>query len=231
MNSKHFLVGAVILIFAVVIFALLHSPADNTGAAQRADNTGEAGPVSHSAWQSNQTPARRGAHERSNSANEDVQALLDRVQHMQREIASLKRQSDPSASTPPSEEPLSAAEQEAQERERTQQTTAFLEGNFVAEEKDPSWSLQAERQVSDTFNQDEISAGSQLQQIACQATLCRIQSHHQDPTAERAFLTRIGRLDAFGDAEAFSERVERADGSIEAVTYVSRSGHRLPRIE
>lgn len=227
MNSRHLLVWAPTVIVLAIAFAILRSPAEHGSVVQRPENPGDAGSVSrreHLAKQASLTST--GGSSRTTA--QEIQPLLDRVQNLQREIEAIKRQSgSPQADT----EQISMADQEAVERERTTQTTAFLESNFVAETKDPTWSLQAERQLADTFNSDEIAAGSRLQQLACQATLCRIESHHNDPAAERAFLTRVGRLNAFGDAEAFSERIEQADGSIEAVTYVSRNGHRLPRME
>ena len=94
----------------------------------------------------------------------------------------------------------------------------------------PSWSLNAERQVSAALAAEEIAAGSELQGLSCQATLCRIQSKHSDSNAERAFMTRLGRLEAFGDGEAFSQRSEQSNGSVEILTFVTRSGYRLPEM-
>jgi hypothetical protein len=161
----------------------------------------------------------------------DIDELTARIQQLQDQLGDLMRSAPSSAGDASNASAWLPPESEQQERERTMQTTAFLHDTFVAERKDPVWSLQAERQVSDAFNMNEIAAGSQLQQLSCQATLCRIESRHKDENAERAFLSRLGRLESFGDAEAFSERFERPDGSIEAITYVSRSGHQLPRME
>ncbi|MET0661250.1 MAG: hypothetical protein ABW110_24185 [Steroidobacteraceae bacterium] len=228
MNSKHLFVWAPMVIALAIALAFLRSLPEHSSAVRQPRTTLDTGSVSTREPFSNQAVLSATGEASSSTTAHDIQPLLDRVQNLQREIEAIKRQS---GSIQADAEQSSAAEQEAVERERTTQTTAFLESNFVAETKDPTWASQAERQLSDTFDDTEIAAGSQLRELSCQATLCRIESHHDDPTAERAFLTRVGRLNAFGDAEAFSERIEQADGSIEAVTYVSRNGHRLPRME
>ncbi|MET0987525.1 MAG: hypothetical protein ABW034_19190 [Steroidobacteraceae bacterium] len=228
MNSRHLFVWAPMVIASAIAVAFLRSPVEHGSAVSRYKNGGDAGSVSFRERLGKQAPLVSTGGSSSSATTQDLEPLLDRVQQLQQEIDAIKRQN---GSTQAAAEQSSTADQEAVERERTTQITAFLESNFVAETKDPTWSLQAERQLSDTFNSDEIAAGSQLQQLSCQATLCRIESHHNDPAAERAFLTRVGRLNTFGDAEAFSERIEQADGSIEAVTYVSRNGHPLPRME
>jgi hypothetical protein len=178
------------------------------------------------------TPDKQTARGEAPSRSEDLQVLTQRLRALQREVDSLKRRGNPAAAAASADEDLSVANDPMQqEMERTQQLTTFLETRYVGEAKDPTWSLQAEQQVSAAFVDEQVAAGSQLQQIACQQTLCRIESNHHDPSAERAFISRLGRLSAFGDAEAFSRRVEHADGSVQTLTFVSRSGHTLPRME
>lgn len=230
MNSRYLLGLAGVLIVAALAFVFVRSSDDEEEEASASRSRAAAVP-STALMSANRTPRMVASFSAAKSSSRDIEALTAQLQQVQRELDALRRQRDSNSVSEPSDTTLTLAEQEAQERARTAQTTALLDNSFAAQPKDPTWSLQAERQVADSFNSDEIAAGSQLQQLSCQSTLCRIQSHHSDTAAERVFMTRLGRLNAFGDAEAYSQRLEQPDGSIETVTFVTRSGHRLPSME
>jgi hypothetical protein len=226
MNRRFLITLSALFVTAVLAFAslrgLLH--------AERTDSQQPIEPVRVAHREAESPRSRLETAPKETQSGLEISELSARIQQLQGQLDRLMRSAPSGGAEDVDNRAPLLPESEAEERQRTTQTTAFLHHGFTSEMKDPVWSLQAERQVSDAFNLDEISVGSQLQQLSCQATLCRIESHHSDENAERTFLTRLGRLESFANAEAFSERFERPDGSVEAVTYVSRSGHQLPRM-
>jgi hypothetical protein len=120
-----------------------------------------------------------------------------------------------------------AAEQ--QERKRTRELVAFLDGQFQSQAVDTKWGTQAEAQITDTLSLEALRV-SRLRGVRCQATMCRVEVDHTNTDAERAFMTQLGKLEAFVNAEAFSERTDHDDGSVAVQIYVARSGHRLPEL-
>jgi hypothetical protein len=156
------------------------------------------------------------------------------LRDLRTKLAQLQQQLDSSATR----ESASAASQgeaalespeaaEEQEREHTSQLVAFLDGQFQSEAVDTQWGSQAEAQITDTFSLEALQA-SRLRGVRCQATMCRVEVDHIDTDAERAFMTQLGKLEAFVNAEAFYERTDHDDGAVAVLIYVARSGHQLP---
>lgn len=229
MNSKHLLLSVPIFVIAALVFAFLRASGEQPDAHARAMSADRAGMPSRQQPPAMVRAAAEAAPVAAAERTPDVEDLLGRLHALERAVAA-QRQTDTLTPREAVETAGSLEEQMQQERERTMQTSAFLENHFVSEAKDPAWSLQAERQVSGAFDAEDL-AGNHLQGISCQATLCRIRSQHDDLTAERTFMSRLGRLEVFSNGEAFSQRTEQADGSIEIVTYVTRGGHRLPDLQ
>jgi Skp family chaperone for outer membrane proteins len=156
------------------------------------------------------------------------------LRDLRTKLAQLQQQLDSSATR----ESASAASQgeaalespeaaEQQEREHTRQLVAFLNGQFQSEAIDTQWGTQAEAQITDTFSLEALRA-SRLRSVRCQATMCQVEVDHINTDAERAFMTQLGKLEAFVNAEAFYERTDHDNGSVAVRIYVARSGHRLP---
>lgn len=116
----------------------------------------------------------------------------------------------------------------AAERERTAGTVRFLESSMINEPVDASWSGYAESEVNQVLDRMEYESASQLTAMNCQSTLCRIDARHQDSSAEMGFLMELGQLQSFRDGQAFSQRIENDDGTIDSVIFVSRTGYSLP---
>lgn len=157
------------------------------------------------------------------------------LRDLRTKLVQLQQQLDSSATR---RESVSAASQgeaafespeaaEQQERERTRELIAFLDGQFQSQAVDTQWGTQAEAQITDTFSLEALRA-SRLRSVRCQATMCQVEVDHIDTDAERAFMTQLGKLEAFVNAEAFYERTDHDDGSVAVLIYVARSGHRLP---
>jgi hypothetical protein len=126
--------------------------------------------------------------------------------------------------------PVSPEVLQARERQQTQRIIAALDTHLRGETYDTQWAPQTEQEIAEVFAGAAPAVESTLQHLACQATLCRLEVSHTDNEAERAFMMRLGQLEAFTDAEAFYERIEHEDGSIATVVYAARQGHRLPQL-
>jgi hypothetical protein len=106
---------------------------------------------------------------------------------------------------------------------RLSKTLAQPDANTKAETEPAAAAQQVSRSLM-----SPVLENTQLGDVRCRATLCRIEASHGSLEAERKFIARIGELEAFRDAEGFVERVPHSDGSITTMVFVSRSGHRLP---
>jgi len=116
----------------------------------------------------------------------------------------------------------------AAEQERTATTINALENSMIGEPVDPSWAGYAESEVSHALQDSPDLSATQLTAMNCQSTLCRIDARHHDSAAEMGFLMQLGQLESFRDGQAFSQRMENDDGSIDTVIFVSRTGYTLP---
>ena len=154
-----------------------------------------------------------------------------RLAALQSEVDALKGAVAASGSASQPDDPVSddqaEPDTEAAERERTQRFVAFFEQQLSRETMDPGWSATAQRDISQSLADPALN-DTHLGEVQCQSTLCRIHADHASRTAERSFVSQLGRLDAFRDAEAYIERFEHDDGGITTTIFVSRAGHRLP---
>ncbi|EDM74096.1 hypothetical protein PPSIR1_16190 [Plesiocystis pacifica SIR-1] len=115
----------------------------------------------------------------------------------------------------------------------TEQMQLSLEQVFEDSSDDPSWSRPTEAALRDSFfaTLDERSA---VATIECSASLCRVESDHDDLASFRGF-AEDGLL---GDSDSFSWRgpmftsiVDGEDGGpVTAVTFLAREGEPLPGV-
>jgi hypothetical protein len=110
-----------------------------------------------------------------------------------------------------------------------EQLGGFLEQQLAKEVADLNWSVAAAQEISRDLRGQGLE-NTQLGDVRCRATLCRIEASHNSMEAEQKFIGRIGSLEAFRDAEGFVQHVPRSDGGIVTMVYVSRAGHRLPSV-
>ena len=110
-----------------------------------------------------------------------------------------------------------------------EQLGGFLEEQLAKEVADANWSAAAAQEISRDLRGQGLE-DTQLGDVRCRATLCRIEASHNSMEAEQKFIGRIGSLEVFRDAEGFVQHVPRSDGGIVTMVYVSRAGHRLPSI-
>lgn len=122
------------------------------------------------------------------------------------------------------------ARQRAEDRPAptAEQLGGILEERFAAEAADASWSTAAAQEIARDLRGPGLE-NSQLGDVRCRATLCRIEVSHSSMEAEQKFIGRIGELEAFRNSEGFVQRAPRSDGSVTTMMFVSRSGYRLPK--
>lgn len=106
-----------------------------------------------------------------------------------------------------------------------------MEAEFVAEQADPAWALEAKRLVHNGLL-EQVPEGSQIQEIDCRSQMCRVESTHMN----RDSANRMVEL-ALLDPEkrpwngSFSTGLVREDevgGPVTMVTYFMREGRGLP---
>lgn len=164
--------------------------------------------------------------------SEDVHSLRAEIDALRRQVKGLQNQST-TATTASSDHatarPMPAPPvTEAQERARTQKLVEFLGAHLDSEPQDAAWSAAATEEIASVLSKNQAAVRSTLLNAMCQSTLCRIAATHETPDAEQSFLMQLIHLKSFLNSDAFTERQERSDGSIETNIYISRSGHRLP---
>jgi hypothetical protein len=119
---------------------------------------------------------------------------------------------------------------ESAERLQTQRIVAFLNDALTRDKVDPSWSQAAAQEINGSLVKTS-SDNTQLGDVRCQSSLCRIEASHRNAGAEQDFVMQLGHLAAFREGEAFYERVTHDDGSTATTIFVSRAGFRLPAPE
>lgn len=117
---------------------------------------------------------------------------------------------------------------EAEEIARTEATVDFLEAEFSREAVDPGWAQMAEQTLLADLDYRNELKDSEVSEMSCQSTLCRMTVVHASSDAELTFLNHLGELEAFRNGDAFSQRSVQGNGEVATVMFVSRSGHGLP---
>ncbi len=131
-----------------------------------------------------------------------------------------------------SEEELKAREVEAAARDHQLGLARMqaYEASLRAESVDAAWSNQAVDAIKKAFISEELSA-TDVQDIECRATLCRIEVAHANEEKrrqlERTFVQKVAAV--LPSAAMHTEKHE--DGSSATTVYLARQGHRLPRVQ
>ncbi|MCA9597463.1 MAG: hypothetical protein KC776_29320 [Myxococcales bacterium] len=107
-----------------------------------------------------------------------------------------------------------ATTNERSEVDPVEQATEDLETQGT----DPSWSLSAERKLEGAVHID----GSQLKDVRCGTTLCRMTFSHADDTAVERFRENIAAANPFSESYVLVHR----EGQ-NSVVFVARSGQSL----
>ncbi len=104
-----------------------------------------------------------------------------------------------------------------------------LDRQLSQEDYDMHWAPEMSEAITQTLQQESFQ-GSELTDLACQTSLCRIAVQHQSTEAEMEFLHQFIAASGFTEAEAFYSREEHSNGRVEMRYYISRNGQRLPML-
>ncbi|MGK3984788.1 hypothetical protein WME99_17210 [Sorangium sp. So ce136] len=107
-----------------------------------------------------------------------------------------------------------------------------LDERFARERRDPAWTVDAQR-TAESRVAGAIPETSEVRSIECRASMCRIETTHQDLNQYQQFVHR-----AFMNPEThlwnggfFATLLgEPADGRVTTVAYLAREGEALPSI-
>jgi hypothetical protein len=144
---------------------------------------------------------------------------------MLRQIAARPTQQEPvpPTTTPAPEAPQARAPTPAEVRDK-------LDGVFAGEQVDTKWAQEARAKAEGKLAA-AMPATSALRSVECRASMCRVETVHEDLGSYRQFVEK-----AFQDPETrvwnggfFSTPVDkRDDGTLVIVAYLAREGEALP---
>lgn len=182
-------------------------------------------------------------HEQDAGARRRVATLANDVRlpllaRLTRESA--PRQAEIEAAEPASSESSRAAQEAEPGKERPSGGNGVgdearlrdsLEERLVVEDADPTWTVDAERRAESQF-EAKLPPGSQVDAVECSATVCRIETTHDDGSAASSFVrSSLGATEDRPWNGSFVvgpvETLER-DGTVRLAVYLMREEHELP---
>lgn len=117
---------------------------------------------------------------------------------------------------------LTPEQQTAYIHMKTQETIQEFENTVSTEEKDPDWSLQAQSQLEQMLQKEELK-GFSLTSAECKSSMCRLEVR-ADPNAPAENTLRYLNLSLPWSGQSFSQI--KNDGT--TIMYLAREGHQLP---
>jgi chromosome segregation ATPase len=154
-----------------------------------------------------------------------LKTLEEEMARMNKALTTEARQASTAAETAP--EASSMMDAVAEDERQSQQFTQFLEGSLANETTDSKWANAAAQEISGGLDEATMRS-TQIGDVRCGTTLCRIEASHDTLEAEQRFIMQLGTLGTFQQSEGFAQRVQRDDGTVMTTMFLSRSGHRLP---
>lgn len=153
--------------------------------------------------------------------------LFDSLRAMAAELAHVRRAAEQAQLVSVAREEVLAGE-EAQngdsEKDNTFSTALdSLDQQFAQEHEDLRWSQEAELAIVLLLQSTE---GSQLISVECRATLCQLELHHTDATAQQWLLTHLPQESPF-DGQRLIREVEDDPETPRTLIYLARAGYEL----
>ncbi len=112
--------------------------------------------------------------------------------------------------------------------ERRQREAGIMENAIANEVLDVAATNTFTQSLKESLVRDE-SAGTQIVNAECRASLCRVAVLHKSDDDMEAFLDSIQGVEGLSDAEAYWQRQPNPDGSSSMTLYIARQGQRLPQ--
>jgi hypothetical protein len=111
-----------------------------------------------------------------------------------------------------------------------EQRLLTLDSHFSGEPYDADWAPRMEADMQTALEQQEF-ADSQLIDLACQSSLCRLEVEHDNDGAEQTFLHQFLAMTGFTKTETYYWRETTDNGNVQMTYYISRDGQSLPDLE
>jgi len=96
---------------------------------------------------------------------------------------------------------------------------------FGLESQDPEWSSDTEQRIVSLLDA-ERAPGTEVAEVSCQKSMCRLELAHTDDQAREIFLQALPMEPPF-DEEGFFYPIGDEDAEA-TVVFIARAGHRLP---
>lgn len=109
---------------------------------------------------------------------------------------------------------------------RAAQVLMTMDNQIAEEPYDAQWAPGMQDSIMTALRQ-EIFNGTELVDLSCKSSLCRINVQHASVDTEHDFMSQFVASAGFTDTEVFYSREEHEDGSVQETYYISRDGHQL----
>lgn len=160
----------------------------------------------------------------------EVVALQERVKNSptkDEHHSKIENVSDSSASAQLTEEDMIAAAEESDYEYRKRME--IMESVFLSENIDPQWSTKTSGLITQHLEKGEQTK-TNLEDVDCRATLCRVAVNHQDAAVAEEFQLQFPMQMAEALPQINYLYEQQADGSVSMVMYLARDGYDLPRV-
>lgn len=135
------------------------------------------------------------------------------------------------ATSPVPEAPKRRSQQEEDEEARRLELARAesLDRQFEAEPVDRSWAPLASQEARRAL-QTEVDGSTSVNHVDCRSTWCRIETVHHDVEAFKAFANKslLSRERQLWNGGVSATIRDDSDGSVTAVTFITREGHAMP---
>ena len=132
----------------------------------------------------------------------------------------------PKAASVAQQEPLS----EADEERYLQTVSAGYDSALASEELDQQWATSEESGFRDRLRTN-APPGTDLGNIACRSTLCRVVLNHSTDDAKEQLMSSLHSVVGARQSQVFYRYVYNPGGTVSTILYVSRDGERLPKVQ
>ncbi len=186
------------------------------------------------AWGSHPTPVAEGRSDENRSAvSRQISELENKVETLRQmqvrpEPARLSDEQAPGRGTKTASDakPRSVTDEERKARaiEQEHRLVERLDRRVEEETIDVPWATSAAREMSESVR--TALAGTKLEEVRCQSSLCRVAVTHADAKAEEDFVATLPHLKPFA-SRGFIHKVGTEE-SPRSVVYVARAGFDLP---
>ncbi len=159
------------------------------------------------------------------------QQIHSRLNGVMDELAALQKNA-PEQTTSQQTRSSDAGHIHRTEQERVQRREARvmdLDTSLNSESIDETWQASAQMKINEVIDGTQL-AGTDLVDLDCRDTLCKLEVSHHDETALEEFEENFAHQLAWNTSR-FSTTEQGADGRVYHTIYLSREGHALPSPE